>query len=128
MAESTSSKPSSVEEYLEAAPVAARPLPERLRTILLEAAPGATESLKWRQPAYTRQRIVYCFGGYRDHANFMPTPATLDAFRDVVLVARLIATPGVVRLPYDAPFPEALIRRIAEHRAAAEAAGAKFDV
>jgi len=121
-------KPTTVDEYLAAAPEVARPHLEALRAILSAAAPGATESLKWGQPAFTRQRIVFCFAGYKDHANFMPTPATLDVFRAEVEAAGLSATDGVLRLPYDAPLPVELIRRMAEHRAAAEAGGSRFDV
>ncbi|HWL60013.1 MAG TPA: DUF1801 domain-containing protein [Microbacteriaceae bacterium] len=121
-------KPTNVDEYLDAAPAPARPILEQLRAILIAAAPDAVESLKWRQPAYTRQRIVYCFAGYQDHANFMPTPGTLDAFRDEIEAAGCTATRGVLQIPYAVPLPTDLIRRMAEHRAAAEAGGAKYAV
>ncbi len=115
-----------VDEYIAAASDAARPVLERLLAILRAAAPGATESLKWRQPALSRQRIVYCFAAFGDHINFIPTPESLDPFRAEAEAAGLGVTGIMVQIPLDGPFPEDLIRRIAAHRAAAEAAGARF--
>ena len=122
----TAPKPTNVDEYIAAAPEAARPALERVRAILLEAAAGAVESLKWRQPAVSRQRIVACYAGFADHLNVMPSAETLEAFREEAEAAGCTVTRIVLRVPLDVPLPEDLLRRIAAHRAAAEAAGAPY--
>jgi len=44
---------------------------ERLRTIVKEAAPDATELVKWGQPVYEDENGPFCFiKSFRDHVNF----------------------------------------------------------
>ena len=110
------SQPSPVDAYIEAAPVDARPTLRELAAILREAAPGATEAIKWRVPVWEGRRILYSLSAYKTHAAFMPTSMTLDGFRDEVEAAGLTTTPHMMQFPYGAPVPVDLVRRIAAAR------------
>ncbi|MBO9578570.1 MAG: DUF1801 domain-containing protein [Microbacteriaceae bacterium] len=109
-------KPTTVDEYLAAAPEAGRPLLTELRALLREVAPEATESLKWGQAAFEERRILFVFGAFKSHANFAPTRASLEIAADEIDAAALHRTKGILTLPYDRPLPVDIIRRVAEHR------------
>lgn len=112
----TSEKPTTIDEYVDAAPEHARATLDELVAILRAAAPGSTEAIKWRVPVWEGKRILYSLSAYTGHAAFMPTSATLDLFRDEVAAAGLTTTTHMVQFPYGEPVPADLIRRIAESR------------
>ena len=105
-------RPATVAEYIEAAPEVARPHLRRLRAILRSAAPHATELIKWGNPFYVEPRFLFAFSAHKAHCSLAPSPAALKAFaRELKPFA---TTKNFLKLPYDQPIPEALVRRIAE--------------
>src|SRR5215510_6341931 len=103
-----------VSEYITLAPAPARKHLRELRAILKSVSPGAKETLKWRTPVYEEKRILFAFGAYKTHINFMPTPAVIRQFS--AELANYKVGKGSIQLPYDQPLPKALIRRIAARR------------
>lgn len=73
-------KPSSVEEYINAAPPIAREKLQEIRSILKDVAPDATEMLKWGNPVFIEKRILFAYSAYKDHINFMPTGPAMKPF------------------------------------------------
>ncbi len=53
-----------------------------MRAILKEIAPTATEAVKWGSPVCEEGRILFAFSAYKNHINFMPTPAALEPFKE----------------------------------------------
>jgi len=107
-------KPTTVTEYIAAAPKEAREKLRELRAILRKAAPKAKETLKWGSPAYEEGRILFSFTAHRSHINFMPTaPAKRPFKRDLTAYK---TGKDTIQLTYDKPLPKALIRRIAAYR------------
>ena len=109
-----STKPTTVDEYIEQAPAPAQERLRELRAILRSVAPGATEALKWGYPVFEQGRILFAYAAFRKHINFMPTPATLAHFRTEL--GDWTTGTMTMQLPHDRPLPKALIKRIAEHR------------
>jgi uncharacterized protein YdhG (YjbR/CyaY superfamily) len=105
-----------IDDYIASAPEAGRETLRQIAAILRAAAPGATESLKWRKPVWEGRRILYSFTGYKEYATFMPTASSLDGFRTAVEAVGLETTEHTIRIPYGAEVPETLFREIAEHR------------
>ena len=68
-------KPTTVGEYIAAAPRQAQNKLNELRSILKSVIPGATESLKWGNPVFEKKRILFAYAALRTHLNFMPAPA-----------------------------------------------------
>jgi len=107
-------KPSTIEEYINDAP---EELQERLRqmhTCIKEAAPGATENLKWNMPAYSYKRILVTFAVYRNHIGLYPTPSAVQAFAKSL--EKYKTAKGSIQFPHDKPLPLPLISKIVKFR------------
>jgi uncharacterized protein YdhG (YjbR/CyaY superfamily) len=107
-------RPTTVSEYISAAPKEARPKLRELRALIAAAAPGATQSLKWSMPAFSQARILVTFAAFKRHIGFFPTPSAIREFKKDL--AGFQTSAGTVRLPLDRPLPRALITRITKFR------------
>ena len=110
----TKIKPTTVDDYIDAAPEHARKHLVALRSILKEVAPTATEALKWGSPVFEETRILFSFSAHKNHINFMPTRTTLDVFRNEL--SEYAMGKDTIPLPYDKALPESLIRKLATYR------------
>lgn len=108
-------RPTSVSEYIEAQPAEARKMLKELRALLKKVAPKAKEQLKWGMPVYEENRILFSFGAFKKHINFMPTRKSLQYFVDELSDFKYGS--DTIQLPYDKPLPKSLIEKIARHRA-----------
>ena len=108
-------RPTTIDEYIEAAPGAGRAHLRRLREILASVAPEADQVIKWNQPFFVEPRFVFSFSALKAHASFAPVASAMEAFRDDFDAEGITVTKGTVKLPYDEPLPEDLLRRMAEH-------------
>ena len=107
-------RPTTIAEYIAAAPPASRAKLRELRALIAATAPGATQGIKWRIPAFSYDRILVAFGGFEHHVGLYPTPSALRAFRKDI--ARYKSASGSVQFPLDAPLPKALVKRIVAFR------------
>jgi len=103
-------RPSTVTEYINAAPKEARAKLRQIRATIRRAAPGAVESLKWNMPAFSHRRILVVYAAFRRHISLFPTSSAMKAFKKDL--SRYKTGRGTVQLPYDKPLPLALIRKI----------------
>ena len=107
-------RPTTVGEYILAAPKETRAKLRELRKCVRAAAPGAVEGLKWGMPAYSYRRILVTFAVHTHHIGFYPTPPAIVAFKKEL--ARFKTASGSVQFPLDQPLPLPLIRRITAFR------------
>lgn len=110
----TKGKATTVDGYIDAAPVEARAMLRDIRAILRDVAPKATEALKWGSPVFEEKRILFAYAAFKDHINFMPTPSAMEPFREELKAFN--TGKGTIQLPYGKPLPKALIRIIAAYR------------
>ena len=109
-----SKRPKTIAEYIDAAPDEARPHMRRLHAIVRSAAPKAEEAIKWSSPFFVEPRFVFAFSAHKAHLSVALTPETAAALgKDL---AKHPTTKGTLRIPYDQPIPEGLIRKIVKHR------------
>lgn len=108
------SRPTTIAEYIETAPEGARPHLWRLYEILKSVAPDAEEAIKWGAPFFIEPRFLYSFSAHKAHVSLALTPATLEAHRDDL--EGHATTINFLKVRYDEPMPEDLIRKLAEHR------------
>lgn len=87
---------------------------EDVRKLLKEAAPKATEAIKWGSPVLEDERILFSFSAHKNHINFMPTRSTLEQFRDELKDYK--TGRDTVQLPYAKPLPKELIKKLAKYR------------
>lgn len=108
-------KPTTVDEYIDAAPEEAQEKLRELRAILKEVAPDATETLKWGSPVFEEKRILFAYMAYKSHLSFMPTGPSIEPFKEEL--AEYKTGKDTIQFPYDKLLPEELIRKIALYRA-----------
>jgi uncharacterized protein YdhG (YjbR/CyaY superfamily) len=108
-------KPTTIDEYINAAPVEAQEKLIEIRSILKKVAPKAIEAVKWGSPVLEEKRILFAFTAFKSHLNFMPTHRTLDHFKKELTDYK--TGKDTIQFPYDKPLPKTLIRKIALHRA-----------
>lgn len=107
-------RPTTIAEYIEAAPAVAQPHLRRLYAILKSVAPKAEEAIKWGNPFFVEPRFLFAFSAYKAHCSFAPSATALAAFRKELEAYQ--TTKNFLKLPYDQPVPEDLVRKIAEYR------------
>lgn len=108
----TGKRPTTIDEYIRAAPAAGQPHLRRIYAILKSVAPEAEEAIKWSTPFFVEPRFVFAFSAHKAHLSFAPTAAALEAFREEL--EGQPTTKGTLKIPYKDPFPEGLVRRLAE--------------
>ena len=106
-------RPTTIAEYIRAAPREGQPHLRRLYAILKGVAPEAEETIKWGNPFFVEPRFLFAFSAHKAHCNFAPMAAALEPFRKEL--AEHKTTKNFLQIPYDQPLPENLIRKIAEH-------------
>jgi uncharacterized protein YdhG (YjbR/CyaY superfamily) len=109
----TAPRPTTIAEYIAAAPAAGQPHLHRLHALLKRVAPEAEEAIKWGTPFFIEPRFVFAFSAHKAHCSFAPPAPVMEHFHDEL--APYKSTKGTLVLPYAEPLPEALIRRMAEH-------------
>jgi uncharacterized protein YdhG (YjbR/CyaY superfamily) len=107
-------RPKSISEYINTAPKEAHKKLREMRACIRDAAPGATESLKWGMPAFSYRRILVMFAASKHHIGFYPTPSAVKAFaKDLAKFATASAS---IRFSLENPLPLLLIRKITAFR------------
>lgn len=107
-------KPETVSEYIDQAPNETQEKLREMRACLGEVAPDAEESLKWSTPAFSLDRILFTYGGFKQHVGFYPTPAAIEEFEEEL--EGYETGEGSIQFPLDEPLPVDLIREIAAFR------------
>jgi uncharacterized protein YdhG (YjbR/CyaY superfamily) len=106
-------RPTTIAAYIRAAPLAGQPHLRRLYAILKGVAPRATETIKWGHPHFVEPRSLFAFSAHKSHVSFAPMVKGLEPFRKEL--EKYETTKNFLKVPYDKPLPEALIRKIAKH-------------
>lgn len=106
--------PTSIDEYIAAAPAAVRPILEQIRRTVRAAAPGAEEVISYRMPAFRQNGILVYFAAFKSHIGLFP-PVTGD-LRLEKAVEPYAGPKGNLRFPLDRPIPYELIARIVRLR------------
>jgi len=110
----TTQRPATIADYIRAAPLEGQPHLRRLYALLKSVAPDAEEAIKWGTPFFVEPRFLFAFSAHKAHLNFTPTAAGLEPFSKELQAYK--TTKGMLQIRYDEPLPEALIRKMAEHR------------
>ncbi len=111
---SKKARPTNVAEYIAAAPKGTQQKLCEMRACIRKAVPGARESLKWGMPAFSYQRVLVTFAGFKHHIGFYPTPSAVRAFAPDL--ARYVTASASIQFPLAEPLPLARIRKMTEFR------------
>lgn len=112
--EKPSKRPTTIAAYIRAAPHEGQAHLRRLHALLKRVAPRAQEAIKWGTPFFVEPRFLFAFSAHKAHLSFTLTPGDREPFGKEL--EQHETTQCLLKVPYDKPLPEDLIRRIAEHR------------
>jgi len=107
-------KPSTISEYIKAAPQDSQKKLREMYTCIKKSAPGAIESLKWGMPAFSYKRILITFAAFQHHIGLYPTPSAVKAFAKDL--KKFHTAKGSIQFPLDKPLPLSLIKKITVFR------------
>lgn len=102
-----------VDAYIAAREPKVRKILRKVRATIRKAAPGATEVISYRMPAFVLDGHLVYVGAFRRHLGLFPP------VRDTKLksaCAKFAGPKGNLRFPYDEPIPYALITRVVKMR------------
>jgi uncharacterized protein YdhG (YjbR/CyaY superfamily) len=111
-----------IDAYIAASPVAVRPILKKIRATIRAAAPGATEVISYRMPAFKGRGILLYFAAFTSHIGIFPPvkgdPALMKALKPYS------GPKGNLKFPLAEPVPYALLTRIVKLRVKQDAAKA----
>ncbi len=110
----TAQKPKTVDEYIAQAPSAAHDKLCELRLCLQKLAPKALEVLKWGQPAFVAEYILFVYAGFKNHVSLHPTPQVIAAFKGELKEYKI--SDNTVQFSLQEQLPLELIGRMAALR------------
>jgi uncharacterized protein YdhG (YjbR/CyaY superfamily) len=104
-------RPTTIAEYIRAAPRVGQPHLRRIHAILKSVAPDADEAIKWGTPFFVEPRFLFAFSAHKAHLSFAPVLSSFQKFRKELTEHE--TTKHMLKIPYNQPLPEKLIRKIA---------------
>ena len=107
-------RPTSIAEYIAAAPKVGQPHLRKIHAILRSVAPDAEQTIKWGNPFFVQPRFLFAFSAFKAHVTFAPSPEASEAFRGELTTHK--TTKNFFQIAYDEPVPESLVRKIAEYQ------------
>lgn len=87
---------------------------QKVRATIQQAAPGATEAIKYGMPTFVLNGNLVHFSAYKNHIGFYPAPTGIDAFIDELAPYR--TGKGTIQFPIDKPIPYDLITKVVKFR------------
>lgn len=103
-----------IDQYIAGCAPEVRTTLEKLRATIRRAAPGATEVISYRMPAFRLHGILVYFAAFKNHIGMYP-PLKGDAKLQAA-VSKYAGPKGNLKFPLDAPIPYALVARIVKLR------------
>lgn len=107
-----------IDTYIASQSKEVQPALERICQIIREEAPQAEEVISYGMPTFRLKRNLVHFAAQRDHLGFYPDPSAIEKFANELSTFK--TSKGTIRIPYDEPLPEMLIRRIVRFRLSEE--------
>ncbi|MCR5299969.1 MAG: DUF1801 domain-containing protein [Erysipelotrichaceae bacterium] len=104
-------KPQTIDEYIASQDEKLQPRLKEIRAILREALPDAEERMSWSMPTYWKGRNLIHFAASKKHLGIYPGGEATTVFAEEL--RQYDVSKGTIRIPYEQPLPEQLIRKIA---------------
>jgi len=114
MMEKLKTATTTIDEYIAGFPLEVQTILLKLRAVIRNAAPEATEKISYQMPTYFLNGNLVHFAAFKHHIGFYPTPSAVADF-SAELVAYKNAK-GSIQFPIDQPLPYDLIERMVRFR------------
>jgi len=107
--------PNTTDEYIAGFPDDIQLILNKIRAIIIHAAPEAEESIAYGMPAYKlKGKVLVYFAGFKNHIGFYATPSGHTEFAKEL--SKYKQGKGSVQFPINQPIPYELIAQIVEFR------------
>ncbi len=103
-----------IDDYISNFPMDIRNMLEEVRATIAEAAPKATEAIKYAMPTFVYKGNLVHFAAFKNHIGFYPAPTGIVAFAKEL--APYKQGKGSIQFPIDEPMPLKLITKIVKWR------------
>ena len=107
-------KAGNIDEYISSFPGETQEILHKLRKIIRENAPEATETIGYGMPTFKLKKNLVHFAAYKSHIGFYPTPSGIEKFQEELQSYK--SSKGAVQFPINEPLPFDLIARIVRFR------------
>ncbi len=105
--------PETVDEYILAQDEGIRDQLQRVRSVLQNELPDATEKISWSMPTYWKGCNIIHFAASKKHIGLYPGPEAVEHFAEKLEQAGCTYSKGSIRIPYSDRLPLSLIAEIA---------------
>lgn len=102
------------ESYFQQFPIDVQEILEKIREIIHQVAPDATEKISYQIPTFYLNGNLVHFAAYKKYIGFYPAPSGIDAFIEKIKIYKYAK--GSVQFPIDQPMPYGLITDIIKYR------------
>lgn len=103
-----------IDEYISGFPEDVQVILKKLRLVIREAAPQATETISYQMPTFRLNGNLVHFAAFPNHIGFYPTPSGINKFRPQLSSYK--NAKGSVQFPIKEPMPFELISEIVKFR------------
>ena len=100
----------SVDAYIAAFPQNIQETLQKIRQVIHETAPDATEAIKYGMPTFVLHGNLVHFAAQKKHFGFYPAPSGIENFQTEL--AEYQCSKGAIQFPMDKPIPYETIRKI----------------
>jgi len=104
----------SIDQYIDGCPKELHPVLIQIRKTIQDAAPKATEAIKYGMPTFIFHENLVHFAVCKNHIGFYPNPSALVAFSNEISGYK--SSKGAVQFPINQPIPFNLITQMVEFR------------
>ena len=111
------------DEYIKQFSPEVQELLTKVRNVIKEAVPEATEKISYQMPTFYLHENLVHFAVNKHHIGLYPTPSGVEAFKDQLTSYK--TSKAAIQFPIDQPLPLELISEIAKYRASESRAKAE---
>ena len=108
------STPKTIDEYIKNFPKDIQEILEKIRQIVKELAPAATETIAYQIPTFKLNKNLVHFAAFKDHIGLYPTPSGTTKFAKEL--APYKHAKGSIQFQLNEPIPYDLIKKIVAFR------------
>jgi uncharacterized protein YdhG (YjbR/CyaY superfamily) len=112
--EKNTARPTTVDAYIAQFPEDVQQILEKIRMLIKELAPQATEKISYAMPGFYLNGMLVWFAGHEKYIGFYPTGSGIEAFKEEISSYK--SSKGAVQFPLNRPIPYDLIRKMVKYR------------
>lgn len=105
----------SIDAYIAGFPEDVQAPLKQMRQAIQQAAPEATEAIKYGMPTFVLQGNLVHFAANKNHIGFYPSPSGISNFEKAL--EEYQTSKGAIQFPYDKKLPLSLVKKITAFRA-----------